>query len=345
MQALTIHENGGPEVVRFEEIPDPKPGRGEVLVQVKSAALNHLDIWVRKGRPGANVKAPHVLGSDASGVVAEVGEGVSTVKVGEEVVLNPGVNSEETEWTLRGQHSECPTFGILGLSRPGTFAEKVAVPAINVYPKPKHLGWNEAAAMPLAHLTAWRMLFSRAQFVPGETVLIHGIGGGVALSALQFARKTAGEVIVTSSSEEKLARAKKLGAQHTINYKTTPDVAAAVLEITGGRGVDVIIDAVGAATWPINFDAARKGGRIAHCGVTTGFEVTANIQKLYWKQLSVLGSTMGSQEEFRQMLRAVEAAGIEPVIDSVEPLERGREAMDRMEAGDQFGKIVLEVAL
>lgn len=345
MKALTIHENGGPEVVRFEEIPDPKPGRGEVLIRVKSAGLNHLDIWVRKGRPGAEVKAPHVLGSDASGVVAEVGEGVLNVKVGDEVVLNPGVNTEETEWTLRGQHSECPTFGIFGLSRPGTFAEKVVAPTINVYPKPKHLSWNEAAALPLAHVTSWRMVMSRAKFVPGETVLIHGIGGGAALAALQFASAAGGETIVTSSSDEKLARAKNLGARHTINYKSNPDVAAAVLEITGGRGVDVIIDAVGAATWPINFDAARKGGRIVHCGVTTGFEVTANIQKLYWKQLTVMGSTMGSQEEFRQMLRAVEVSEIQPVIDSVEPLERGREAMDRMEAGEQFGKIVLEIAL
>jgi NADPH:quinone reductase-like Zn-dependent oxidoreductase len=295
MKLLTIHENGGPEVVRFEEIPDPKPAAARWLSKSKRRRSTISISGCGKAARRECGPLRVCLGSDASGVVAELGEDVTNLQIGQEVVLNPGVNSEESEWTLRGQHSECPSFGILGLSRAGTFAEKVAVPAVNVYPKPKHLGWNEAAALPLAHLTAWRMLMSRARFTPGESVLIHGIGGGVALAALQFARLAAGETIVTSSSDEKLARARRIGAQHTINYKTTPDVAQAVRELTGGRGVDVIIDAVGAATWPINFDAARKGGRIVHCGVTTGKETEANLQKLYWNQLTVMGSTMGSR--------------------------------------------------
>jgi NADPH:quinone reductase-like Zn-dependent oxidoreductase len=344
MKATTIHENGGLEVIRYEDIPDPQVGPGEVVLEVRAAALNHLDIWVRKGRPGAKVVAPHVLGSDAAGVVAEVGAGVKNFAKGDEVLINPGVSCGVCEWCLRGQQSECPSFGILGLSRPGTFAERVAVSAVNVLPKPEHLDFHEAAALPLAHLTAWRMLMSRARLLPGETVLIHGIGGGVALAGLQIAKLAGAEVIVTSSSDEKLARAKELGADHGINYKSVENVAQTVREMTSGRGVDIAFDAVGAATWPINFQAVRKAGRIVHCGITTGPAVEASVQALYWNQLTVMGSTMGSHEDFRQMIRAVKTANLKPVVDSVEPLERSKEAICRMEAGEQFGKIVLEVS-
>lgn len=341
MKAAVIYENGGLEQVVIDNVPDSPPGNDEVLLELNAAALNHLDIWVRRGRPGLELSFPHVLGSDGAGVVVAVGRGVSTVRVDDEVVINPGLSCGHCAYCLRGEQSECINFGIIGMNGPGTFAERITVPAANVYPKPEYLSWEEAAAFPLAYVTAWRMLMSRARLRPGETVLIHGIGGGVALAALQLAELAGARTIVTSASNDKLLRAKELGADHTINYATSEDVAVEVRHITNGLGVDVIVDAVGAATWPVNFDAVRRGGRIVHCGVTTGAQVEANLSALYWNQISVLGSTMGSQEDFRQLLAAMETARLHPVIDIVEPLERVRHAMGRMEAGEQFGKMVL----
>jgi len=343
MKAVTIRSNGGPEVVRVEDVPAPRPAAGEVVVEVRAAALNHLDIWVRKGRRGAAMNFPHVLGSDAAGVVAELGAGVAGVKAGDEVVINPGVFCGRCEWCQRGEQSECEQFGIIGAARWGTYAERVAVPAANLYPKPRHLDFAEAAALPLAHVTAWRMLMTRARLRAGETVLIHGIGGGVALAALQIARLAGATCIVTSSSDDKLSRAATLGARAGVNYRTTPDVGAAVRGLTGGRGVDVVFDTVGAAAWAAGFAAVRPGGRIVTCGVTTGAVAETSLQALYWNQISVLGSRLGSQEDFRLMLLAVEAAGMKPVIDKTLPLDRAPEALARMEGGEQFGKIVLSV--
>jgi NADPH2:quinone reductase len=343
VKAAVIHENGELDVVKVEDVPEPQCGRDEVVVKVRAAGLNHLDIWVRKGRPGAPLKGPHVLGSDAVGTVMEIGEDVDGPQVGDEVVIDPGVSCGRCESCARGQQSECSSFGIMGLNRAGTFAEQVAVPGCNVYPKPSHLSVEEAGVLSLACVTAYRMLITRAQARAGECVLIHGIGGGAALYALQLAKLTGTEAIVTSSSDDKLARAAQLGAAHTINY-AREDVAGRVKEITGGRGVDVVIDSVGAATWPIDLTVARKGGRIVLCGVTTGPIAETNLQAIYWNQLSVLGSTMGSAEDFRRMIRTVEASGLRPVIDEVFPLERARDAMAKMEAGRQFGKIALRVS-
>jgi len=343
MKAMTLRAHGGLECVRIEDIPEPRAAAGEVLLAVRAAALNHLDIWVRKGRPGMALPMPHVLGSDAAGVVAEVGPGVTSVKVGDDVILNPGLSCGACEFCHRGEQSECVSFGIVGLSRPGTFAERVTVPAANVHPRPPHLSFEEAAALPLAHLTAWRMLMSRAKLRAGETVLIHGIGGGVALAALQIARLFAAQVIVTSSSDDKLARARSLGAGHAVNYRAVQDVAKAVRDLTGGRGVDVAFNTVGAAALPIDLAAVRKGGRTVICGITTGASAQTDLRALYWNQISVLGSTMGSHEDFRQMLRAVANARLRPVVDFVLPLDRGADAMARMDAGDQFGKIVLRI--
>ena len=343
MKAVVIHEHGGAECVRVEEVQEPVPARGEVVLEVRAAALNHLDIWVRKGLRSLALEMPHVMGSDAAGVVAEVGSGASGISVGDEVLLNPGLSCGRCEFCNRGEHSECLSFGIVGMTRPGTFAERVAVPAANLEPKPTHLDFTEAAALPLAHLTAWRMLAARAGLKPGETILIHGIGGGVALAALQLAMVTGAEAIVTSSSEEKLARARDLGAEHTINYRTA-DVAKFVKEFTSGRGVDVALDTVGAATWPVDFAAVRRGGRIVLCGVTSGATAQTDLRALYWNQLTILGSTMGSQEDFRQMLRAVMAARLKPVLDSAESLAAAKEAMARMESGEQFGEIVLSLS-
>lgn len=343
MKAMTLREHGGLECVRTEEVDEARAGTGEVVLEVRAAALNHLDIWVRKGRPGLVLQMPHVLGSDAAGVVGEVGPGVTSLKVGDEAILNPGLSCGACEFCQRGEQSECVSFGIVGLSRPGTFAERVAVPAANVHPKPPHLSFEEASALPLAHLTAWRMLVSRAKLQAGETVLIHGIGGGVALAALQIAKLFAAQVIVTSSSDDKLARAKSLGANHAINYRAVQDVAKAVRDLTAGRGVDVAFNTVGAAALPIDLAALRKGGRTVLCGVTTGASAQTDLRALYWNQISVLGSTMGSHEDFRQMLRAVTNARLKPVVDSVLPFDRCKDAMARMDAGNQFGKIVLRI--
>lgn len=341
MKAVTIREHGGPEVVLIQDVPDPQPAAGEVVVDIRAAALNHLDIWVRKGRPGQNLKFPHVLGSDGAGVVSEVGPGVATVRAGDEVILNPGLSCGGCEYCLRGEQSECPNFTILGMGRPGTFAERIAVPAACVYPKPAHLDFKAAAALPLAYVTAWRMLVTRARLVPGETLLIHGIGGGVALAGLQIAKLIGAEVIVTSSAPDKLNRARSLGADAVVNYRTEPDVARKIRDLASARGVDVVMDTVGAATWPLDFAVVRRGGRIVICGVTGGAAAETPLAALYWNQISILGSTMGSHEDFRQMLRAVAEAKLEPVVDSAAPLDRAPDAMARMEAGEQFGKIVL----
>lgn len=344
MRAAVIREHGGLDRVRVEEIAQPKFAADEVLVNVRSAGLNHLDIWVRKGRGEGKLSEPHVLGADAAGVVAAVGAKVKNVTVGDEVVLNPGLSCGWCDYCNRGEQSECVSFGIMGLSRQGTFAEQVAVPARNVFGKPSHMSFDEAGAFVLAHLTAWRMLITRAQLKPGQTVLIHGIGGGAALSALQLAKLAGAEVIVTSSSDDKLDRAHRLGADHTINYKTQDDVAQCAKDITSGAGVDIVFDTVGAATWPIDCSAVRRGGKIVLCGITSGAEAVTNLQSLYWNQLTIMGSTMGSNEDFRQMVKAVGAAKLRPVIDSVMPLENIADAMRRMEAAEQFGKIVLEVS-
>ena len=343
MKAAVIHEHGDLDVLKVEDVKEPEPGRGEVVLKILCAGLNHLDIWVRRGRPGAQMKMPHILGSDAVGVVAAVGNGVQSPKVGDEVIIDPALSCGRCEFCRQGQQSLCASFGLMGLSRPGTFAEQVAVPAGNCYPKPPHMSDEQAGVFALASVTAWRMLMTRARVRPGESVLIHGIGGGVALWALQFAKLTGAEVLVTSSSDDKLSRAAELGADHTINY-AKEDVSKRVAEVTSGRGVDVAVDAVGAAPWPLDLAGGGKGGRIVLCGVTTGATAETDLRALYWNQLTVMGSTMGSAEDFRQMVRAVTANKRRPVMDEDFPLENVRDATERMETGRQFGKIALRVS-
>jgi NADPH:quinone reductase-like Zn-dependent oxidoreductase len=343
MKAAVIRKHGGLDVVKVEDIADPRAGENDVLLQVRCAALNHLDIRVRNGGRGPDMEMPHILGSDAAGVVIDKGSKVQGINIGDEVIVNPGLSCWCCEHCNTGEHSQCESFGIIGLSRPGTFAEKAVVPFYTIWPKPAHLDFNEAAALGLAYVTAWRMLFTRAQLMPGETVLIHGIGGGVALAALQFAKLAGAEVIVTSSKDEKLATAKKIGADHTINYKNS-DVAKIVKDITNGLGVDIVFDTVGAGTWETDFAAVRKAGRIVICGVTGGSKTEIDLQSLYWRQITVLGSTMGSNGDFRQMLKTVTAAKLKPVVDSVHPLHDIQKAMGRMETGVQFGKIVLKIS-
>jgi len=343
MRAAHITEFGGNEKVKVGDVPTPEPKVGEVLVRVKASALNHLDLWVRKGRLGLDLNKAHILGSDAAGIVEQLGAGVSGVALGDEVVINPGVSCMQCEFCRRGAHSECPSFRLLGFQLEGVHAQYIAVPACNLGQKPKHLSWEEAAAVPLSHLTAWHMLFDRARMQVGETVLIHGIGGGVALAALQLVVLQGGTAIVTSSSDEKLERARAQGATASVNYKTTPDVGAEVKRITQGCGVDLAFDTAGAATLAASFGALRRGGRVVTCGVTSGPKAEVNLQSLYWNHHSLIGSTLGSQEDFRMLLRAVTNARLKPVLDQVFPLDQVAAALARMEAGQQFGKIALQM--
>jgi len=342
MKAAVIREHGGPEVIALEQLPDPKPEPSEAVVELRAAALNHLDIWVRRGGRAA-LTGPHVLGSDGAGVVSARGDLVRGIEVGQEVVINPALSCGRCEFCRSGQQSLCADFGIVGMNRAGTFAEKIAVPAGCLWPKPAHLSFEEAAGVGLAYVTAWRMLMTRAALKPGETILIHGIGGGVACAALQIAKLCSARVIATSSSDEKLKKAAQIGADELINYRTTSDVAGRARQFTGGRGADIAFNTVGAAAWPVDFRALRRGGRLVICGVTTGAEAPTDLRALYWNQLSILGSTMGSDEDFRSMLAFVTAARLRPVTDRIVPLDEVRAATERMEAGLQFGKIILRI--
>jgi NADPH:quinone reductase-like Zn-dependent oxidoreductase len=342
MKALRIHETGGIDRAAFEEVARPEPGPGEVLVEVRAAALNHLDIWVSLGKPKPPL--PHTLGSDAAGVVAAVGEDVSGVEVGQAVLLDPGLGCGRCERCAAGEQSQCARFGIIGEARAGTFAEYVTCPAHGCYPKPEGWSFEDAAALGLTFLTAYRMLFTRARLLPGEVVLIHGIGGGVATSALVLAAAAGARAIVTSGSAGKLARARDLGAWETIDYKAGGEpVGKAALRLTGGRGVDVVVETAGKATWGDSVAACRKGGRIVTCGATTG-DAPALIHAIFWKQLSVLGSSMGSREDMRQVVALAHQGGIRPVVDRVFPFAEAIEALRRMERGEQMGKIVLRVS-
>lgn len=344
MNAAIIQQHGPLEEVVVDDVPEPQCKPGEVRVSVKAAALNHLDIHVRRGRPGHSLEMPHTLGSDAAGVIDHVCEQVEGFSVGDEVVINPGLRCGQCEFCRRGQQSQCVHYSLLGLGRAGTFAEKVTVPAYAVYHKPARLSWAEAAALPLAYLTAWRMVMTVGRLCAGETVLIHGIGGGVALAALQWVKLAGARAIVTSSSDDKLTRAGELGADETINYTEVDDLPKRVRHLTDGRGVDLVIDTVGAATIGPGIASVRRGGRMVLCGVTSGAQAEVNLQAVYWNHVQILGSTMGSDEDFRRMLNAADAAGLRPHIDSTFPLSEAREAMGRMERGEQFGKIVLEVS-
>ncbi len=331
MHAATIQKHGTLDEVDIREVPRPDISAGRVRVQLRAAALNHLDLFVVGGLPGLNLPMPHVLGADGAGVVAEIGEGVDAVAVGDEVVLDPGLGSPDEDG-----------YALLGEMVPGTFAQEIVVPAENCFPKPERLDWPEAAAFPLVTLTAWRMLCSKARVQAGEWVLIHGVGGGVSLAALQIANHLGARSIVTSHSETKRRRARELGAAAAIDY-VDEDVVAAAREITAGAGVEVVVDNVGEATFAASIRACRKGGRIVTCGATTGPAVPVDVRRVFWKQISILGSTMGDAEEFATMLDVVAAGEIDPVIDTVLPLTEARAALERLQNAEQFGKIVLEI--
>jgi NADPH:quinone reductase-like Zn-dependent oxidoreductase len=339
MRAAIFHETGGPEVVRIEEVPTPKPGPGEVLVQVRAAAMNHLDLWIRRGLP-IDTTMPHIGGSDIAGVIAEVGEGVDAARVGERVVINPSLWDGTCEWCRRGEESMCLGFRILGEHTNGGFAEYVAAAADHVYRLPDGYAFEDAAALPISYMTAWRALHSRARLRAGEDVLVLGASGGTAIAAVQIAVAIGARVFAVTSGAENVERLRGLGAAF-IYDRSAEDWSAAVHADTKKRGVDVVVENVGAATWKGSMRALAQGGRLVTYGGTTGPKVEIDLRVLFWKQLSVLGSTMASKAEFEAMLQAAFSGALRPVIDSVMPLDRAREAHERLEAGGQFGKIVL----
>jgi NADPH:quinone reductase-like Zn-dependent oxidoreductase len=341
VKALYFEEHGGTDKLLYGDRPEPEPGMGEVRVRLKTTALNHLDLFVLQGIPGIPIELPHIGGADGAGVVDAVGEGVDGVEVGVEVVFDPGLSCGQCEYCRAGEQSLCVRFGVLGEHSNGTFAEAVVVSAQSLAPRPTHLSWEESAAFGLAHLTAWRMLINRGGLRPGETVLIHGVGGGVSMACLQLAKLVGARVIATSRSEEKLRRAVELGADEVL--PADDQVARGVRGLTGKRGADVVVDSVGEATWMQSLKAAAKGGRIVTCGATSGANPAEEIRLIFWNQLSIIGSTMGSREDWRQLVAAVNAHQLKPVIDSVLPLTEGRAAYERMEQAEQFAKIVLSI--
>lgn len=342
MKAVYFEKNGGVEALQCGQLPRPQAGPGEVLVKIDAAALNHLDLWVLGGLPGLETTFPHIPGADGAGTVLETGEGCRGLEPGDRVVLDPGISCGSCEFCRRGENSLCNTFHLLGEHYDGTFAEFVAVPFENVHRAPSHLDRNEAAAFPLVFCTAWRMLFPRGRLQPGETVLIHGIGGGVSLAALQLASAVGARALVTSHSPSKLEKAEELGALCQINYRES-DVVKEVKAFTRGRGVDLVVENVGEKTWGQSLGCLCQGGRLVTCGATTGPTGRTNIPLLFWKQFEIIGSTMAGRGDFQEMLRFVEAARLKPVCDSVFGLEEARGAYERMRDGKQFGKIVIEI--
>jgi NADPH:quinone reductase-like Zn-dependent oxidoreductase len=323
VKAVRIHEDGGPEVLRYEDAPEPVPGTGQVLIELRAASLNHLDIWIRKGLP--SVAKPRILGADGAGVVIS-GNGFEP---GERVVINPGLDHGDGRITVVGEHTD------------GTHAELIAVPREQVYRLPDGLDFEVAAAFPLVFETAYRMLVTKAALQEGEWVLVWGIGSGVSTATLAIAKALGGRVVVTSSSAAKLERARELGADATFNHDTD-DVVAGVKELTGG-GAHIVVDHVGEATWKRSLDSARAAGRVCVCGATTGPNPPANLHRIWWKQLTVYGSTMGSKEDFEAVYDLVMSGRAIPVVDAVFPLAEAAAAHERLEAGEQLGKVVLRI--
>ncbi len=343
MRALTFDAHGGPErLVARTDVPAPAMRPGAVRVRVRAASLNRLDLWTLGGLPGVSITPPWILGADAVGTVAEVADGVTSVTVGDRVVINGGISCRQCEFCLAGEHSLCTTFQVLGEHLPGTFAEEIVVPATNVRRVPASVSDEHAAAFTLATLTAWRMCVTRAQVREGDEVLIWGIGGGVALASLLVCKARGARVWVTSSSAAKLERARALGADEVLDH-TAMEVGREVRKRTGRRGVDVVIDCVGQATWAQSMIAIARGGRIATCGGTSGHDLAIDVRRLFWHQWSILGSTMGNDAEFDAIMAEFAAGRLQPVVDSTFALEDGRAAFERMQRGEQFGKIVLRV--
>lgn len=342
MKAIVFEKHGAPEVLHYTDAPTPTIRPSEVLVKVKACALNHLDLWVRKGLPGVPIPLPHIPGSDVAGEVAEVGADVSTARPGQKVVLAPGVTCGKCPACISGQDNRCRSFTNLGYMIDGGCAEFVKVPEVNCIPYPENLTWEQAASIPLVFQTAWHMLLSRAELQPGEDVLVLGAGSGVGSAAIQIAKFFGARVIATASSQEKLDKALELGADHVINHKTQK-IKDEVRRITAKRGVDVVFEHVGTATWDDSIASLTPGGRLVTCGATTGYDAKLDLRLLFAKQLSLMGSYMGTKSELHSVMRLVAGGRFKPVIDKVFPLSEAVAAHTHLESGAQFGKVVLTV--
>ncbi|ULR40286.1 zinc-binding dehydrogenase [Thermus sp. NEB1569] len=342
MKAVVMEARGGPEVLKVAEMPTPEPGPKEVRIRVRAAALNHLDIWVRKGVASPKLPLPHILGADASGVVDAVGPGVTGFAPGDEVVVNPGLSCGHCERCLAGEDNLCPKYEILGEHRFGAYAEYLVVPEVNLLKKPPNLSFEEAAAIPLTFLTAWQMVVDKLQVRPGEDVLVMAAGSGVSVAAIQIAKLFGARVIATAGSEEKLRKAKELGADETVNY-THPDWPKEVRRLTGGKGADKVVDHTGALYFEGVIRATANGGRIAIAGASSGYEGTLPFAHVFFRQLSILGSTMGSKSRLFPILRFVEQGRLKPVVGQVLSLEEAAEGHRLLEERRVFGKVVLRV--
>ncbi|HKO44190.1 MAG TPA: zinc-binding dehydrogenase [Pyrinomonadaceae bacterium] len=340
MKAVVFHQHGGPEVLEYTDRPDPSINAGQVLVEIKACALNHLDVWARKGLPGIQIPMPHIPGNDIAGIVRSVGELVTWVKPGDEVMLHPGVSCGHCIECLSGRDNLCREYTILGYLRDGGYAELVAAPGVNVIPKPKNLSWEEAAALPLVTVTAWHMLVTRANVQPGEDVLVHAAGSGVGSLAIQIAKLRGARVIATASTDDKLAKAKELGADDVLNYSNA-GWPKEVRRMTDKKGVDVVFEHTGAATWPGSIASLKTNGRLVTCGATSGYAAETDIRQVFYRHLTILGSFMGSKAELLEAMKFIETGKIKAVVDQVMPLQDARRAHELMEDRAQFGKLVL----
>ncbi len=347
MRALVLRGHGDLSQLELADVPRPQVRTDhDVLIGLRAAALNHLDLWTVRGLPGLSLTFPHVVGADGAGEVAAVGSEVRGFEPGDRVMFNPGISCYRCDYCLAGEHSLCEEYGLLGEHLPGTLAEYIVVPQQNLAPVPTppdgELTWAEAAAFSLVSLTAWRMLMTRARLRAGERVLIWGIGGGVSSTALRIAKLSGAYVIATSSSDQKLAGARELGADATLNH-ATQNVVTEVRALTGTRGVDVVLENVGEATWEQSLRVLGRGGRLVTCGATTGPRASIDVRRLFWHQWTIMGSTMGSRADYQQVVRLLGQGKLRPLIDSTFPLNEGADAMRRLEQGEQMGKIAVEI--
>jgi NADPH:quinone reductase-like Zn-dependent oxidoreductase len=342
---LTISAHGGLEQLEYRtDVEEPKLRTAdEVRIRIRAAALNHLDLFVVEGLPGVVITPPWIMGGDGAGVVEEIGSAVRGIRRGDRVIINPGISDRTCEYCVKGEQSLCIRYKLLGEHLPGTIADYVVVPAVNVRIIPESIPWDAAAAFTLATLTAWRMVVTRARLQAGENILIWGIGGGVALAALQIAKMVGAHTWVTSGDDEKLRRSKALGADETLNHRTQ-DVAKEIRARTGKRGVDVVVDNVGKDTWSLSLMALGRRGRLVTCGATSGPFVETDVRRMFWNQWSLMGSTMGNDEEMDAITQQLRDGRLLPVVDSVHDIERGTDAMRRLASGKQFGKVVVRVS-
>ncbi len=343
MKALTLTALGGIGNLRVQDIANPRMAAAdEVLVRVQAAALNRLDLFVVGGLPGVSYDFPHVMGADGAGVIEAAGPEVTRFRPGDRVMINPGIYCGACQYCLGGEQPLCPEYRLFGEHVPGTIAEYIVVPERNLARVPEQMPWDRAAAFSLSALTAWRMVATRAAVRPGETVLIWGIGGGVSLAALQIAKYHGARVMVTSSSDQKLAVAKTLGADVTLNH-VTADVPKEIRQLTARRGVDVVVDTVGEKTWEKSLRCLGRLGRLVTCGATTGPMCVTDVRKLFWNQWTLLGSTMGNHEEYRRITALADRGHLWPVVDRVLPLSEAPRAFELLQSGAQMGKLVIQV--